>query len=127
MKSSRTYAVAGAVGALVALGLSAVPAQAAQPAPASAPPGVRERCGWAGPEVVYALGTVVKDRAAVHNGPAADCTVTGHRALNTGVEIYCKYTNTAGSLWYYTPVGWIYSPYIRVDKVSVPPGHIASC
>ncbi|MFE9093381.1 hypothetical protein [Streptomyces sp. NPDC007264] len=77
--------------------------------------------------MVHAEGTVTKDRAAVHNGPAAECKVTGHRALNSGVEIYCKYTNGAGNLWYYTTFGWIYSSYVRVDRVSVPPGYIAGC
>ncbi|MFI1789711.1 hypothetical protein ACH40D_14830 [Streptomyces olivaceoviridis] len=128
MKSSWTYSVVGAAGAVLALGISVTPAQAAQSAPAASPPrAVQANCGWEGPDVVHAEGTIIKDRAAVHTGPAAECRVTDHRSLNNGVEIYCKYTNTAGSLWYYTKFGWIYSPYIRVDKVSVPPGYITSC
>ncbi|MGW3681555.1 hypothetical protein [Streptomyces prasinus] len=98
-------------GAAMVLALSGVPAQAAQSAPT-------EFCGWAGTDVLTASGLITKDKSAVHNGPAAKCDVTSYRAYGSRVEIYCKYTNDVGNLWYSTTFGWIYSPYVKVDRGS---------
>ncbi|MFE6871276.1 hypothetical protein ACFVFS_32550 [Kitasatospora sp. NPDC057692] len=117
----RKIAATGAVGAALVLGLATAPAQAAQPAPPSwSPQSLAALCPWTGIDLVTAEGTIVKDQAAVHNGPAASCKVIGHRPLYSGVEILCKYVNSSGNLWYATTIGWIYGPYVRVDKVSDP-------
>lgn len=128
MKSNWLSAFVGVPTVLLALGLSVVPAQAAQPAgPGQSTRAASDSCGWGGDEVVHALGTVVKDRAAVHDGPAGKCAVTRYLALNSRVEIYCDHVNDSGNLWYYTTTGWIYAPYVKVTKVSTPPGYIPSC
>ncbi|MEU3183690.1 hypothetical protein ABZ707_05660 [Streptomyces sp. NPDC006923] len=108
--------VAGLAGAVVALGLAVVPAQA-QSAPTAS-----ELCGWAPRESLTAIGTIVKSKAAVHTGPGQECLVTEHRALNSPVEIFCKYRNSAQNIWYNTTFGWIYSPYIDIDR-----GTVATC
>lgn len=100
-----------AAGATLALALSFTPAQAAQSGPA-----VMESCNWSANEMLTASGTIVKSEAAVHDGPAAKCKVTSHRALDSRVEIYCWYLNDVGHRWYSTTFGWIYSPYIKVDR-----------
>ncbi|SCF56513.1 hypothetical protein [Streptomyces sp. Ncost-T10-10d] len=41
-----------------------------------------------------------------HNGPYAGCT--SYPVGDSWVSVMCKYTNTAGSIWYYTDWGWIY-------------------
>jgi len=71
------------------------------------------------PNVTPTVGTVVvtqqviKDQAAVHNGPAAKCTVTGHLARYTPINLYCTYYNAAtGNYWDFTDYGWIYDAYV---------------
>ncbi|URM90462.1 hypothetical protein LUW75_11130 [Streptomyces sp. MRC013] len=128
MKSNWLSAFVGLPIVLLALGLFTVPAQAGQPAPSGqSSRSASDSCGWRGEEVVHALGVIVKERAAVHNGPAAKCPVTRHLAHNRGVEIYCEHVNNSGNLWYYTTTGWIYSPYVKVTKVAVPLGYIPAC
>ncbi len=103
--------MSAAAGTGMVLMLSVSPVQAAQPAPT-------EPCGWAVRDVLTASGLITKDKAAVHNGPAAACRVTGHRAYDSRVEVYCKYTNDVGNLWYSTTFGWIHSPYVAIDRGS---------
>lgn len=108
MKPGWTSAAAGTV---LALALSVAPAHAAQSAAAPA-----ESCGWFADDVLTASGIITKRNAAVHNGPAARCRVTDHRPLNSRVEVYCWYVNDAGNLWYSTTFGWIYRPYVEIDR-----------
>ncbi|MCX4417795.1 hypothetical protein OOK43_31645 [[Kitasatospora] papulosa] len=85
-----------------------------------------EACGWTPEEVVTAEGRVTKSNAAVHDGPGAECDVTRHLALNSGIEIFCVYFNDFDNRWYYTTLGWVYGNYVTITRTSQP-GGLARC
>ncbi|WP_422739530.1 hypothetical protein ACN263_10045 [Micromonospora sp. WMMD729] len=94
---------------------AAAPAVASTGVPAQAGPiGTQASCSIYVPLKEHTLAYVVKDKAAVHTGPAENCYVHAHLAYGTDVVIQARYRNSANNLWYETDRGWIYSPYVEI-------------
>ncbi|MEE1753812.1 hypothetical protein [Streptomyces sp. SP18CS02] len=90
----------------------AVPTQAALAAEAATLASCPSVSGGRGPIIV--TSSVIKDRAAVHIGPAGACRTTGYLSVNSSIDLYCTYYNAStGNLWEWTNKGWIWNAYVR--------------
>lgn len=104
------------VGVVLAVAAFTAPLTVAVPATANPAPAACTSPCWGPNDPGYSF-TVSGKTSPLRSGPNADCGVRLNVPANTEFSIDCRYSNSAGNLWYHgdvyssgrTYTGWMYS------------------